>query len=295
MQSKIEDFSALSPLLARYLQAYCENKPYSCLLLHGIEGVGKKTFARILASAMFCEGDKKPCFACPSCSKIAKDEASELLTVRALEKSIKIESIRELLEKLQIHSISASRRLVIIEDADLMTGAAQNALLKSLEEPFDNCFFILTASQLSRVLATIQSRCTKLAFPLWPNEMLEKKAESLGLCASPDLVKLCSGSIGRLIAFSGDQKLKKLSDIAIKIANRSIKLKEFPKISIELGSEKDNARIFLYMLEQAICLLSDSFNAKKLEAVINARKMLDSNVSFQGLIDYMLINFSEDI
>lgn len=295
MQAIIEDFTSLSPFLNECFQAYLENRPYSALLIHGLDGVGKKTFSELLAKALFCENEhKRPCFACPACLSIDKNEAPQLIEIKALDKSIKIEDIRGLLEKLEVRSIGVKSRLVLIEDADLMTVSAQNALLKSLEEPYENCFFILTTSHLSRVLQTIQSRCTKLYFPVWENKALENKAKMLNLDFSFDLIRLCSGSIGRLISFSTDEKLKRLSDIAISLANSDLSLRDFPQLSLELSIEKDNARDFLYMLEKAISFSSSKNAVKKLNAVINARKMLDSNVSFQGLIDYMLINISED-
>lgn len=101
---------------------------------------------------------------CKSCMQIMNDNFSDLIIIEPKGNYILIDDIRELRSKLSLKSYSGNIRGVIIDEADLMTVEASNALLKTLEEPGLNTIFILITSRPNRIISTIASRCQTLNF-----------------------------------------------------------------------------------------------------------------------------------
>ena len=147
------------------------------LFLQGNEGLGKAGFARSLANALLCKQpatDQQACGKCQSCQLLAAGTHPDMHYLRPTAKenskskkpalSIRIESIRALCEKLNQTSQYSGYRIAVIEQADQMTIAAANSLLKTLEEPGDRVLMILTSARSQRLPATIRSRCQLLRF-----------------------------------------------------------------------------------------------------------------------------------
>lgn len=154
------------------------------MLFTGIEGVGKKTCAKIFAMLNNCHGKSgppvnstgayssiettdhriNPCGVCKSCRKIESDYHPDIIFVKPTGHFIRINRIRELTHSIAMKPYEAKLRVVIISDAHTMTPEAGNALLKSLEEPPDRTIFILTAVQAEDLLPTIVSRCRQISF-----------------------------------------------------------------------------------------------------------------------------------
>ncbi|MFN7097038.1 MAG: DNA polymerase III subunit delta' [Gammaproteobacteria bacterium] len=141
------------------------------LLLSGMPGLAKKTFAEQIARTLLCEkaaSDRyeQACGACYSCQLTAINEHPDYFEIVPLEesKAIKIEQIRELIELLQQTSHRLGRRVIVISPAEAMNHAAANALLKTLEEPGAGCHFLLVSHAAAQLSATICSRCQSLRF-----------------------------------------------------------------------------------------------------------------------------------
>lgn len=142
-------------------------------LFHGADGIGKRLTALRFVQAMNCEtpsGDGGPeaCGTCRPCRQIDAQSFPDLLTVepdreRAVPQ-IKIEQIRELEHHLVYRPLIGSRKICVVDDADRMTLAAANALLKTLEEPPAHSLFILISGRPSALPATVRSRCHALRF-----------------------------------------------------------------------------------------------------------------------------------
>ncbi|HET9595722.1 MAG TPA: DNA polymerase III subunit delta' [Anaeromyxobacteraceae bacterium] len=167
-------------------------------LFGGPEGVGKATAARLLAQAGNCEAPEpeRPCGACPPCRKIARSNHPDVLELaeervmarqgrweprggRTPSKDIVVDQIRDLVDhRLALRRFEGRRRFVVIDPADAMNPQAQNALLKSLEEPPDDTTFVLVASNPDLLLPTIRSRCARVAFaPLGERAIAGRLAE----------------------------------------------------------------------------------------------------------------------
>ncbi len=143
------------------------------LLFVGPSGVGKHLVARATAAALNClapiiDANGLPfdaCLTCRSCDRISRDVHVEVVSLEPDDRaSIKIDVIRDVLQRTAFRPFEGRRRVIIIRDADALEGAAQNALLKSLEEPPPGTVFVLTTAMPDALLPTVRSRCMRLRF-----------------------------------------------------------------------------------------------------------------------------------
>ncbi len=142
-------------------------------LFVGPERVGKHTLALKLAQALNCEGEEPPCDGCEPCRRIAAGIHADVQTVTVEEaeederrKGIHVSQIRELQRVTSLKPFQGRSRVVIIDPADEMNVSAQNAFLKTLEEPPPQVVFVLVTADESRLLPTIRSRCRRLELRL---------------------------------------------------------------------------------------------------------------------------------
>ena len=139
------------------------------LLFAGPEGLGKRHLADTLAAALLCEqrtSDGLPCGECHACHLFAAGNHPDYQHLHPEEekRTIGIDQIRELANFFSLKSHYGAHKVVVLEPADVMTPAAANALLKTLEEPTPGSFLILCSDQPASLLATIRSRCQKQMF-----------------------------------------------------------------------------------------------------------------------------------
>ncbi|MDH5444641.1 MAG: DNA polymerase III subunit delta' [Gammaproteobacteria bacterium] len=141
------------------------------LLLHGPEGIGKADFAQTIARSLLCEqtGESgEACGQCKSCQLLNTGNHPDFIHIQPEEagKAIKVDQIRELIQQMGLSHHLSTYRVVLITQAEQMNLAASNSLLKTLEEPQANTIILLVCSKISRLPATIRSRCQKLRFSL---------------------------------------------------------------------------------------------------------------------------------
>lgn len=201
MWSKILGHSRQILKLKRALK---ENKVPHAYLFSGIEGVGKRQTAIGLAQALNCAGIKEiPCEQCLSCQKISKGVHPDCLFIEPDGKTIRIEVLRDLKQKAYLYPLEGRSKIFIIDQAEKMTLASANALLKILEEPPNQTYFILITSQPSALLPTIRSRCQKMEFGPLPSEILIQILMRLGKDSKEAklLADLSQGSIQKAFEF----------------------------------------------------------------------------------------------
>ncbi len=183
--SDLENQSRAAGILRRAIQNGRISHAY---LFAGPDGVGKMTAARLFAQAVNClRSDSDPCGICVSCEKIARsmnpDESVHPDIVhlapgrwigpdgrKQASHTIGIDAVRDIRGNLYNAPLEAHRRVVIVHEADSMQIAAQNAFLKTLEEPMERLrtLFLLVSSRPDALLPTIRSRCQRIAFGAIP-------------------------------------------------------------------------------------------------------------------------------
>jgi DNA polymerase-3 subunit delta' len=213
---------ALSPLRS----ALRRGALHHAYLFGGPEGVGKGRAARLLAQAANCEapagpGGRRddPCGACGPCRKIAKGIHPDVLVLaeervmakagtwepksgRSPSKDIVVDQVRDVVDhRLALRRFEGRRRFVIVDPADAMNPQAQNALLKTLEEPPEDTTLVLVASSPDSLLPTIRSRCLRVPFAPLPEEAIAARLVAAG--HAPDEARLAAalsgGSLGRAL------------------------------------------------------------------------------------------------
>jgi DNA polymerase-3 subunit gamma/tau len=131
----------------------------------GLRGTGKTTVARILAKCLNCESGPTvaPCNRCAACVEIGESRAIDVLEIDAASRT-KVEQTRELLEVVSYAPVRDRYKILIIDEAHMLSKSSFNALLKTLEEPPPNVMFLLATTELQRILPTILSRCQVFEF-----------------------------------------------------------------------------------------------------------------------------------
>src|SRR5262245_27300658 len=145
-------------------------------IFSGARGVGKTTAARILAKALNClEGPTpEPCGVCDSCREIAAGTSLDVIEIDAASNR-GIDQIRELREMVRYAPAAARSKVVILDEAHMLTGEASNALLKTLEEPPDRVIFVMATTEPENLEDTIRSRSQHFHFrALTFNEIAER-------------------------------------------------------------------------------------------------------------------------
>ncbi len=141
------------------------DRPAHAYLFCGTRGTGKTTSARILARAVNCLSpeDGEPCGKCEACLVTTSEGSSDITEIDAASNN-SVSDVRDLIESAQYAPLRLRRRVFIIDEVHMLSGAAFNALLKTLEEPPEHILFILATTEPQKLPATIISRCQRFDF-----------------------------------------------------------------------------------------------------------------------------------
>lgn len=156
--------------------AVAENKASHAYIFSGLRGIGKTTIARILARAVNCENpiDGEPCNQCKNCLAILNDETTDIVELDAASNN-GVDEMREILEKVNFLPSVLRKKVYIIDEAHMLSTAAFNALLKTLEEPPLHVMFILATTEPHKIPQTILSRCQRFDFKQLSVEEISKE------------------------------------------------------------------------------------------------------------------------
>lgn len=173
-----------------------QNKNSSYIFV-GLDGVGKRYNATMLAKASLC-GAFPPCETCSNCTRINKLMHPNLIFIEPDGKDIKIEQIRDTLKSLVFKPAESGKRFIIITKAHRLNNSSANAILKALEEPPRDTIFILCTINLYTLLPTIVSRCEVIKFPPLKND---KIAKILNIDINNPLLEYSQGSVNKTLFY----------------------------------------------------------------------------------------------
>lgn len=266
----------------------------------GISGIGKFLFAKEFAKAILCN-EQIGCNKCKSCIEFDSSNNPDYQVIEPDENSIKIEQIRVMNSKIYEKPIISSKKVYIINNADLMTKEAQNCLLKTIEEPPEYAVIILIGANENMFLNTIRSRCVKINFNKINDaeltKILTEKYEFGNI--TENMLRLFSGSIEKAINLQGKQ------DIYLEIENVFNNLERVN--IIDLLNKKEiitkNKEEINNILEYINVLLFEKLKAldkpnqyiKAIQIVEDTKERLKKNANLDMTIDYLLLNIWETI
>ena len=188
-------------------------------LFVGSRGTGKTSMAKILAACLNCEHGPTiaPCGACDSCAGIARASSLDVIEMDAASNN-SVDDIRELRESVAFAPVSGRRKVYILDEAHMLSTAAWNAFLKTLEEPPPDTVFVLATTEAGKVPATVVDRCHRFDFQRPTVEqiaqVLRRTAESESIAIGPEAIAALArsatgsfrdalGTLEQLLAYSG--------------------------------------------------------------------------------------------
>ncbi len=267
----------------------------------GEQGIGKKLIAQKFAKMILCENfNETECDNCKPCIEFDSGNNPDYVFIEPEGRAIKIEQIREMQTKVIEKPINSSKKIYVIDDADLMTKEAQNCLLKTLEEPPEYIVIILIVSNENKVLTTIKSRCMKIYFEkIKDKEIKDYLSNECGIQnVSENVLRMCDGSIGKCIAIKDNMdnyiELEKL------FGNINNSFTNFINTSELLYKNKENINEYLEYINVILYQKAkESVNKVKyinsIKIVEETKQRLLSNSNYDMCIDYLLFNIWEEI
>ena len=169
-----KDVAGQEAIITTLKHAIDEKKIAHAYLFCGPRGTGKTTVAKLLAKAVNCTGDPKPCGECENCKQIENGTHPDVIEIDAASNN-GVEEVRSLIDKVKYAPTQGQYKVYIIDEVHMMSPGAFNALLKTLEEPPAHVIFILATTEPHKILPTIISRCQRFDFTrLTDQEMVQR-------------------------------------------------------------------------------------------------------------------------
>lgn len=294
-------------------------------IFEGPDGVGRRETALSFAAMLMCEREHLACGECKSCQLFSEGSNPDFQEIYSAEKSISVDDIRNVLKGLVIRPLYSKFKIIIINDADCMTVQAQNALLKSLEEPPSYVVFILTVQSGAAVTPTVRSRCQRVLFNRLVKEEIMAVLEARHGRRKPEwdfIVSYSDGVIGTALELVESPEYLELRDEVLHTVNRLIKEKDGDVFKIYELFEKNNDKIdfilrimLLFFRDIIIYNQTANYNIlinsdkkdmiidnaglkltgllKCINAVWSAKRGLEYNANFQLAIEVMLMKIKD--
>ena len=257
---------------------------------------GSLEMALFLAKSLFCT-DKQgvlPCESCRSCKLIDQEEYPDVTIVRPINQIIKTERIRELVGQFSQSGIESQRQVFIIEQADKMHLNAANSLLKVIEEPQSEVYIFFLTNVEDKILPTIQSRTqifqfkkqeANLIFQLEKLGLVKKKARLLAQFSQSQIEAeklLNQATFWTLV----EESERLFSDILSKKRESYLQVAKLASLADDKEKQDQVLRILEVLAGQEILQTGAQ---RILENLVEARKMWKANVSFQNVMDYLVL------
>lgn len=246
----IVGYKEIKAMLKRTAQ---KERGFNAYIFNGEKGCGKGSMAKLFAMSMLCEKHTgEPCMVCPSCKKALSNNQPDIIFVRhEKEGSIGVDEVRrQLVDDISIRPFGGKYKIYIIPDASLMTIQAQNAILKTLEEPPQYAIIILLADNMNAFLPTIISRCYTINFNPLSDSVVEEYLKN-DLQISEYYAKiyaaLSMGKIGTAIKIASSEDFTRKMQESIQILRNSKGMENFERIEITKRISSNKNEIFDYL------------------------------------------------
>ena len=191
------------------------------LLFSGLMGVGKRKIARLVAAALLCGKEEAPCGECPSCRALLSGTHPDYIECAPESRGkstrvIRIDAVREIEQKVARKPLLSGCFVVVMDEADTMNEAAANSLLKTLEEPSGEVFFLLVTARRAALLPTILSRVREMHFGALSPDVIERALLMRGIAAEKAraLARTADGSLGHALLLHEEDGLQLVEDAA---------------------------------------------------------------------------------
>ena len=299
-------------------------------IINGERNSGKKFIARIFAMALQCTGEgEKPCQVCRSCRQALSENHPDIIRVtHEKPNSISVDDIREQInDTIQIRPYSANYKIYIVDEAEKMTVQAQNALLKTIEEPPAYAVILLLTTNPDGFLPTILSRCVQLKLKPLPDSMIRGYlTEKMGVSESQSelYAAFARGNLGKAkrLAESEDfrQSYEQILNILKNIRQMDISqlldaIKRLKDENMDLHECLDIMQVwyrdglmFKVTKDANLLIFKDEFSAMNemstrigydgfeniLNAIDKARIRLDANVNMELALELMFLAMKEN-
>jgi len=288
---RFDDFIGNRRIVERLRAKLRENRFPHGLIFSGPDGVGKYTLAIMVAKALNCRMAQPGefCDACPSCRKIESGTHPDVMTVSIEEDAtqIKIAQVRRILGILDLQPLEGRNKVFIFDPADAINPDASNALLKGLEEPPENSFFILITVNVHELLLTVRSRCQVYNFtPLTLNEIRQHGV------TDELMVRWSQGSIGRVRALDM-ARLKSGREVVLDFFETAVtateeQFQDLLAVSAEIGRAKqefESRMTILAILLGDVLYLKEGMPEKIINLDVQDRlSNLSSRASLERLV-----------
>lgn len=207
------------------------DKVYHAYIIDGEDYSGKSLIAGAFAMALQCEkGGPEPCGGCHSCKQAITDNQPDIILLdHEKPGSIGVDDIRRLNNDIVIKPYSSRYKIYIIREAEKMTEQAQNALLKTIEEPPEYAVILLLTNNFGAFLPTITSRCVRIQLTPVPDKTLIKYLKTEGV---PDYqARICAafaqGNVGKALKLAGSEEFNQIKDEALRLVKNIKKMEQF--------------------------------------------------------------------
>jgi DNA polymerase-3 subunit gamma/tau len=271
-----------------------EQRTAHAYIFSGPRGTGKTSTARILAKAINCVNlmDGEPCNQCLPCMHITQGSELDVIEIDAASQT-GVDNIRELTEQLNFVPVDVRKKVVIIDEVHMLSGASFNALLKTLEEPPEHVLFILATTEMHKIIPTVVSRCQRFEFK---RISLEEQVEHLRYICRQESIEMADDAVQYLARLSdgGMRDALSLLDQTIAFAGRTITMDDLIEVTGGLPANQ-YLRFFQAYLTRDIAQMIQ-FVQEWVAAGKNAAQILHNCIEFfRDVLIFKLIPDSKNI
>ncbi|GMQ60273.1 DNA polymerase III subunit delta' C-terminal domain-containing protein [Vallitalea sediminicola] len=317
-------------IISHLQSAIRTNKISHAYIIDGEKGIGKKLIANTFAKTLQCEKEGiTPCNECISCRTFDSLNNPDVIYVEQTKKTgIGVDDIREQINQdINIKPYQYAHKIYIVDNADTMTEQAQNALLKTIEEPPSYVVILLLSNNISKFLVTIISRCVVLKLkPIMPDKVMNYVMETLKI---PDyrselITSFAQGIIGKAKDLASSTEFFDMRESMISIVDIIIKGDDYEllEVSQKFEDHKDEIQDFLDLLmtwfrdllivkkinDEMYIINRDKYRtllkqaqvlsynriSVMIENISEAKNLLKQNANFRLVIEMMILQTKEN-